>query len=439
MSVKCASRLMSPQQLLNQVDTNRETKEPILIHSRLNSSDIPEVKSPCVDDSGNSVTLSVLQDVAQAVKKVPFADPEEVKSLLEDNSNFINPSLNSDKLALKNSSLLPNWTIGASHAVCDFHQTDDPLKISESDSVQHQLMIDVKEIMRIFPNQDQYEIYAYLEAHFHKENRVQIVVDELLSMMHSSQESSLRNSPTDMITGVNSFSDPFDVKHAIQSLSSIFPRADAKALESALEGYERNPERIQSLAADLFQISMLPKLRESLKVKLELLLQKVRAPETFLVSAFLEFFDNPEEYFYDESKPVSDCYRINAISSLRELFVHFPMERIEEVLKNHRLHYTPALRQLEYEQHLVEQTIQVQTYLITGKSLFLNHEFKLLRGPAVITTVLKWVSRSQSIGIPLEVQFRLLKTFSKQAYHPAFPEESSGSLVRSVRPTGQTG
>jgi len=54
----------------------------------------------------------------------------------------------------------------------------DPLNCTCLDS--DPLVEDMKTVTRMFPGRDLNEIYAYLEAHTDKRNRVQIVTDELL-------------------------------------------------------------------------------------------------------------------------------------------------------------------------------------------------------------------------------------------------------------------
>ncbi|CAM1323419.1 Uncharacterised protein g8393 [Pycnogonum litorale] len=305
------------------------------------------------DSRNEEFSLSALQDAVHAVKRVPFADPDEVKYLLEENSGSSSErSYTSSKTSCPE--LGGSVEDGAKHTSTEDVADSIGVKQSDEDILHEQLMQDVKEIVKIFPNKDQYEIYAYLEAHIHKPNRIQIVVNELLGMFHSSRENSLRNSP---VQDNPIYCQPGDDKTSvIDSLRFIFPKTDNSDLISILKSYDQHPEKIDSLVRDLMQISTYPKLRESIKVKLEKSLRETRASEKFLVTAFLELFDNPEEYFYDESKTVSDSYKQHAVTSLHNKFPSVSTNLIDSVLRNHRFHYTPALRQLEYEVSSLDDT-----------------------------------------------------------------------------------
>lgn len=377
MSVTCATRLLETERRDNCDYETKETKSSLTGHYVESESESGVGKkdgSAIPRNSGHEecaidlASLSALQHAVQAVKKVPFADPEEVKNLLENDSIKSKPTISSPKSEVNKSS--PSSESGSEETMTESDTitfSDDSRKCDEGvDLVEQQLMNDVKEICKIFPNKDQYEIYSYVEAHIHKPDRIQIVVDELLGMLHSSQESSLRSSPVDTNSSAMR-SAAIEAAHgitALQSLQAIFPNVDAELLDSILRSQELNEERNQSLIDDLEQMSMFPRLQKALMCKLERSTLKMHASERFLITAFLELFDSPEEYFYDESSPVSEAYKKHAIACLYDLFPDVLQEHIDAVLRNHRFHYTPALRQLQYELDMRKPELHGQSYFI---------------------------------------------------------------------------
>ena len=54
----------------------------------------------------------------------------------------------------------------------------------------------------MFPEKDQNEIYALVEAHYYKKDRVQVVIEELLRVERNSQDSSTLSHSFELETSV---------------------------------------------------------------------------------------------------------------------------------------------------------------------------------------------------------------------------------------------
>ena len=78
------------------------------------------------------------------------------------------------------------------------HLTSTPKgPISRDDSISNDPLVrndpvfrDMRIISRMFPEKDQNEIYALVEAHYYKKDRVQVVIEELLRVQKNSQDNS---------------------------------------------------------------------------------------------------------------------------------------------------------------------------------------------------------------------------------------------------------
>ena len=114
---------------------------------------------------------------------------------------------------------------------------------------------DMQVVARMFPGRDKNEIYAYLEAHYDRPNRIDIVTDELLRLQEQSQEDKQdgggqgRQSPDD-VTALLTTSDA-DPPGGVSSSASA--TATKPALPSNEESQLQYQQQQDSTAADSTQ------------------------------------------------------------------------------------------------------------------------------------------------------------------------------------------
>ena len=103
---------------------------------------------------------------------------------------------------------------------------------------------DMNYISKMFPDIDKNEIYAYLEAHFDKKNRVQIVTDELLGADEDSQGPLKVKSVIDLTNSHSTVTpkgknDPelgvSDVEKDVIAITAVVPDCDPNFLYEGLE------------------------------------------------------------------------------------------------------------------------------------------------------------------------------------------------------------
>ena len=307
-----------------------------------------------VTDVTESPSDEIFKDVAEVLVKCPNADPNTVYDMLEkckDTAtrveNVISQLPNSayDSSASKSSS-----NESTSVKVTSSEKSTDLL--TDPDFKSNPLYNDVKTLHKVLPEKDPNELYAYLEAHFDKPNRVQVVIDELTKS--DSQESvptvSKSNSfEHETVKGKAPLTTEDKLQIDLKELRVIFPDCDPNFLYEKLEEKSNDPERVGKIAYALFESNKYPKLSEVLeKEKKEQVKRKYKRME-FILKEFLAKFPDPFEFFADEERNVSDNYKAHVLTYLKNTYPYVKDGFIKKVLGEHKHHLNPSVLQIEAE------------------------------------------------------------------------------------------
>ena len=312
--------------------------------------------------SGNGNAMSVTEsasdeifkDVAEVLVKCPDADPNRVYDMLEkciDAATRVEcvirqlPNSKSDTNASKSSS---NGSMSVK--ITSSEKSTDLL--ADPDFKSNPLYNDVKTLHKVLPDKDQNELYAYLEAHFDKANRVQIVIDELAkseseeSLPAISKSSSFGN---DISKGKAPQTAEDRLQTDLKELRVIFPDCDPNFLFEKLEEKSNDPERVGNIAYALFESNKYPKLSEILeKEKKEETKRKYKRME-FILNEFMVKFPNPFEFFADEERIVSNNYKTHVMAYLKNTYPYVKDGFFKKVLEAHNYHLNPSILEIEGE------------------------------------------------------------------------------------------
>ena len=137
-----------------------------------------------------------------------------------------------------------------------------------------------------------------------------------------------------------------------QRLVAILPDIDPDyAMESYLKFVETSPNDkpdLNQLITSLIEQGYV-KLTEKLeRQRNERLKENLRHPK-FEIEEFLKTFPNPLDYFYDQTKSVSESYKTHAYIYLANAFARVPSDYIRQVLTSMNHRFAPAMKQLQGE------------------------------------------------------------------------------------------
>ena len=174
-------------------------------------------------------------------------------------------------------------------------------------------MKDVEKIALVVPNRDRAEIYAYLEAHQNKANRVNIVIDEFLRTPQdhdACEEEEDRPCPLPPPPAVEKSIDvptpkPLSaLERDVEQICTVFIGVDPNYVHERLIELGNIKERVELLSAMMLEKNDYPRLKDRLeKENKEKRNSKIRSME-FNMEEFLTLYQDPLKTFYDESKKV---------------------------------------------------------------------------------------------------------------------------------------
>lgn len=305
----------------------------------------------------------LMEDVQEVVRQVPGVDPNRVFYLLLESTSHPRDRVKALVAQLRGRP-------GASTAEDVIVISDDPspkpppLRSSLSDPtdpivVGDELYADTRTIARIFPNRDRNEIYAYLEAHHDRPDRVQRVMDELLAIGTESQTPPVTQEIE--VTGDQSVTDSTtparaqptnpqaDLQRDVEHLCMVFPDCDPNYVYTRLEQTKDLPNRTQMLAAQMFEFKTYPKLKDMQEKNSKEALKRKLINMTLNMTEFLTMFPDPVDVFLNEDKAVSETYKEHAVTQLVNCFPALKEPFIKKILEKRKNHFTPALRELEKE------------------------------------------------------------------------------------------
>ena len=306
----------------------------------------------------------IMDDVALVAKRYPSMDPNLIFEMLEmvEDQN-IRVKLVMDKLSEQHPMKLVTKADGSS-----VNQDSD----HKNDKQNAQLVKDTNSLAKIFPNTDKNEIYAYLEANFHNPRRVDIVMEELLQLQGSQNETDQAAAETpedtenrgkepekrrsvagtstdDADNSENDISPIVQLQKDCETMIAIFPDCDPNYIFERLEASFSDPERVEKLSTELFERKNYPKLKERQAKEKKKDLRYRLIHMKFNLNEFLQMFEEPLTHFYDTSKPITTNYKAHCLAQLQNYFPMMQNKYIESKLVSHKHHFTPTLRELEKE------------------------------------------------------------------------------------------
>ena len=327
---------------------NEGNRVDIVTNDILENMDRHEPEQVAVVESSSD---EIFEDVAAVLVKCPNADPSRVYDLLDECKD--KASRVENVIGQLSNTSVDNVSSSSSDKAVKVTSSEKSTNLfSDPEFKSNPLYNDVKTLHKVMPDRDPNELYAYLEAHFDRPNRVQIVIDELAKS--ESQES------LPLISKSNSFENmtnkgkgPLTAEDKLQTdlkeLKVIFPDCDPNFLYEKLEEKSNDPERVGKVAYALFESNKYPKLSEVLEKEAKERTKRKYKKMDFVLSEFLAKFPDPFEFFADEDRTVSDSYKTHVVAYLKNTYPFVKDGFIKKTLEDHKHHLNPAILQIEAE------------------------------------------------------------------------------------------
>lgn len=180
-------------------------------------------------------------------------------------------------------------------------------------------------------------LYEKLEKKRTFMNRVDVVTNEMLDL--------------------NPVIDPnVQLDNDVETMRTLFPDCDTVFLRESLSAKPYDLQRVQNLSLELFEDRSYPKLKDrEEKERLAALKERVTRDE-FNLEDFLQTFPNPDHYFCDLNKRLSDNYKLHAKIQLENMFPFLHTTVIRKALTSRKGHFTLAYRDLESGRYNPKET-----------------------------------------------------------------------------------
>ncbi|XP_041354024.1 uncharacterized protein LOC121371875 isoform X2 [Gigantopelta aegis] len=306
------------------------------------------------DDAGGDKKLvcshpeeSIFDEVSLVVKAIPDSNPNEVYDMLEV------LEVGSDRVNQVVKQLKEKNNMAAKYSLKkDDSLPDDPALRNDP------VFRDMRIISKMFPGKDRNEIYAYVEAHHDKSDRVQRVIEELLKSENSSQDQSLSQDITepDCSKLAHTVRGAFRLQDEVDDLREIFPDCDPNYIFEELEKRSDDQERVKNLAGHMFERRNYPKLKDVLARQSKLALKNRLTRLKFNMEIFLSKFPDPLKTFYDCDKKMTENYKNHCLIQLKNDFPRLKDGYMKTVLESHNHHYTPVRKELQSQQAHLSDT-----------------------------------------------------------------------------------
>ncbi|XP_060560426.1 uncharacterized protein LOC132720319, partial [Ruditapes philippinarum] len=344
-------KIMKKRNVKNRVDV--VTNDLLEDSENMNASAVSSVSDSSSDEG-------IFKEVAEVLIVRPNADPNRVYDLLDqltDTEKRVEKVLgkltSADDLPSRSGSETSASKSESSNVEkSDSFKGKDPF--TDPEFRKNPLFNDLRTLRKVLPEKDPNEIYAFLEAHYDKANRVQIVIDELtksesqeslsLPTADSSEDFDRGKAP---LTAVDKF-------HAdLNELKEIFRDCDPNYLYNKLESRSGETDRVQIIAADLFEHRNYPKLKDiKEKEEKEDLKDKI-VNMKFDMKTFLKKFTNPMEYFQDTSRTLNQNYKDHVLVYMKNTYPFLKVGYIKKVLEQHNYHLSPTVKMVDQELQLI--------------------------------------------------------------------------------------
>ncbi|OWF42616.1 E3 ubiquitin-protein ligase [Mizuhopecten yessoensis] len=261
------------------------------------------------------------EDVRLVMNQMPEAHPDQVRKLVSD----IQGQSQADRVKQVISALKNNTVASLKK---DDSIPQDPTVSNDP------LFKDMQIVKKVVPHKDPNEIYAYLEAHYDKKNRIKLVIEELMSderdsedADHDMKEAGGTGIKKPSIPGVGEF------EEELQELKDIFPDCDPNYLYNALEERKDDVDRVKKLAIRMLEKKDYPKLKEVLDNESKLKKKQKIIKATFDMKEFLAKFPDPELFFCDKNKAMSNNYKKHVTVQLQNDFRKLSEEYLQQIME----------------------------------------------------------------------------------------------------------
>ncbi|KAK3591594.1 hypothetical protein CHS0354_013776 [Potamilus streckersoni] len=299
----------------------------------------------------NDKTEKIVEDVRKVMEICPNADPNEVYTLLEQEMESSDRVKTVSNKIQKSGRSVPE----TADAKSDSSIGSDPL-LSNPEFKKNPLYRDVRTIHKALPCRDTREIYAYLEAHFDKLDRVKIVLEELTKSDGDSQETI----PEEHIPSFDSQTkyeskgkQPLTLEDRlvqdVKELCEILTDCDPDYLYQRLEESLNDGDRVKKIAAELLEKGNYPKLKERIEKEKKQAFKRELENLEFDMGKFLNNFPSPSEFFYNTEKAVSKNYQDHVLVFLKNTYPMLKDGYIRSLMKTHANHLAPVVQELERE------------------------------------------------------------------------------------------
>lgn len=258
-------------------------------------------------------------EVTKVLLRVPDASPDEVEKLLSEGQGQGHTDVVEHVV-----SILQNRTV--TNLRKDDSIPDDPTVRDDP------LFKDMRIVKKIVPHRDPNEIYAYLEAHYDRRNRIKLVIEELLN-----EETDTEGRDGGRTAGITGLHMPSEggLGAEVQELQEIFPDCDPNYLYNALEDMKDDKDRVKHLAVQMIEKKDYPKLKEMLENEEKLKKKQKIMKQSFNIKDFLAKFSDPEEFFTDKNRVFSNNYKKHVSVQLHNDFPNLSADYLQQILEAH--------------------------------------------------------------------------------------------------------
>ncbi|XP_060079561.1 uncharacterized protein LOC132558953 [Ylistrum balloti] len=272
-------------------------------------------------------------DVQRVIEVLPGANPNEVFRLLQERENQANRI-----------DLVVNFLQSRSVTRLARVETlpDDPALHRDP------LYRDMRIVAKVLPDVNPNEIYAYLEAHNHQKNRIQLVIEELMRIVPTSTPSigsSNASSLDDTVPMGKRIA--YNIGDEVDELKGVFPDCDPTYLYNELEKRQDDKDRVKNLAWAMFENKDYPKYAEVMKEKEKLTIKERIENMTFDLKDFLSRFPDPCSTFEESNKLMGENYRQHVQAQIRNDFRELKTGFLLYITTKNKFHYTASKKEIQ--------------------------------------------------------------------------------------------
>ena len=327
------------------------------------------MENPVEDDPPlNQSIISNVDTVYKIIKSLDSSisvDRGFIEKLLEANSEKENVVDVVVKLILTKQQKTDISNIENENSLCCTSGSDNK---SENESKNRDLVDVLREetehISTLFPDKDQNEIYAYLEHYHTKNNRVTLVIEEMLGTNTNDSQESTSSTPPTLEMSQQSYEDNSIQQPAedqlkkkkenqflddINVIRALIPDCEPNYIAERLYAMSSLPDRVTQLTTEMIESKNYPKLKEYLTRLSHEEKKKQWLSMSFHPVEFLKMCPDPLTYYYDGSNSTSQSYIDHCLIHLNNTYPMLHSTYINKIFTDHKKHLSPAIKVLTKE------------------------------------------------------------------------------------------